>query len=165
MTDYLLLGQVVRPHGVRGEMLVDAEPARLDLLRRDAQIFLGEPPIAHELSGARLHLGRLLISLAGCFDRDAAEAYRGLPVRVLIASTPSLPHGTYLWSQILGLTALTEQGENLGTIAEILETGANDVYVVIGPQGELLIPAAPGVVQKVDLEAKQMLVRLPDGLR
>jgi len=165
MADYLLIGNIVRPHGVRGEMLVAAEPEKLKMLRRAKQIFLGEPPVAHELSSARLHRGRLLIGLAGCFDRDAAEVYRGLPVRVLLASASPLPPGTYLWSQILGLTAMTEEGETLGTITEILETGANDVYVVVGPRGECLIPAAPGVVQKVDLAAQQMWVRLPDGLR
>ncbi|MBL8046418.1 MAG: 16S rRNA processing protein RimM, partial [Anaerolineales bacterium] len=103
--------------------------------------------------------------LAGCFDRDAAEAYRGLPLRVEKASAPPLPPGTYYWNQILGLTVLTVDGEHLGTITEILETGANDVYAVAGPNGELLIPAAPGVVQKVDLAAQQMVVHLPDGLR
>jgi 16S rRNA processing protein RimM len=165
MTDYFLIGQIVRPHGVRGEMLVEAEPERLDVLQRETQVFLGELPVAHELTGARLHRGRLLISLAGCFDRDAAEAYRGLPLRVAKASAPPLPPGIYYWNQILGLTVLTVEGENLGTITEILETGANDVYVVVGPKGELLIPAAPGVVQNVDLAAQHMLVRLPDGLR
>lgn len=165
MSDYFLIGSIVRPHGVRGEMLVEAGPERLEVLRHTEQVFLGEPPVAHELSGARLHRGRLLISLAGCFDRDAAETYRGLPLRVLKVSAPPLPPGTYYWNQILGLTVLTVEGENLGTISEILETGANDVYVVTGPNGEVLIPAAPGVVQTVDLDAQHMLVRLPAGLR
>lgn len=165
MSDYLLIGKIIRPHGVRGELVLEAEADLLPALQAVDEVLIGDPPVPHRLAQARGHRGRVLIQLLGCDDRDAAEAYRDLPVRLARTAAPPLPPGTYFWSQILGLAVHTTAGEDLGTITEIIETGANDVYVVTGPGGEVLIPAAPGVVARVDLEARQMTVTLPEGLR
>lgn len=165
MPELVPLGTIVRPHGVRGELVVDAPASAAADLDDVETVYLGEPAQAHTLTHVRWHRGRLLIQLAGVDDRDAAEAYRGLTLWSERAWLPALPPGVYYQRQIIGLTVLTDAGETLGPITEILETGANDVYVVRGPGGELLIPAAPGVVQKVDLDAGRMIVHLPDGLR
>lgn len=159
------LGSVIRPHGVRGELVVDAPPTAADDLADVETVYLGEPAQPHTLSHVRWHRGRLLIQLAGVDDRDAAEAYRGLPVLIERVELPPLAPGVYYQRQIIGLTVLTDTGETLGPITAILETGANDVYVVRGSGRELLIPAAPGVVQSVDLAAGRLIVHLPDGLR
>jgi 16S rRNA processing protein RimM len=165
MPDLTTLGRILRPHGVRGELVVEAgAEAGADLAEAET-VFVGDPPVPHRLAGARWHRGRLLIRLAGCDDRDAAEAYRGLPLAVENAELPPLPPGTYYQRQIIGLGVVTDAGEALGQITSIIETGANDVYVVQGEAGEVLIPAAPGVVLKVDLEAGVMTVHLLEGLR
>jgi 16S rRNA processing protein RimM len=165
MPDLIEIGRIVRPHGVRGEMVVDAPASAADDLADAETVIVGEPGVPHQLVGVRWHRGRLLIQLAGCDDRDAAELYRGHLVRVAQTELPPLPPGTYYQRQILGLTVVTDEGETLGSITEILETGANDVYVVAGQDGEILVPAAPGVVLSVELEAKRMRVHLPEGLR
>lgn len=164
MADLLTIGRILRPHGVRGEMVLEAGADAEHTLAGVATVYVGEPPVACALAGVRRHRDRLLIRLAGCADRDFAEAYRGQAVRLAREAAP-LPPGTYYWTQILGLAVVTDEGEPLGAIAEILETGANDVYIVRGDGQELLIPAAPGVVQQVDLEQQRMIVHLPDGLR
>ena len=84
---------------------------------------------------------------------------------VLEAAVPSLPEGEYFHYQLLGLRVLTEEGEDLGRLNEILETGSNDVYVVSNDTVELLIPALTDVIRKVDLDEGVMVVRLLDGLR
>lgn len=165
MPDLVSLGTIVRPHGVRGELVVDASATAAADLDEVETIYLGEPAQPHTLTRQRWHRGRLLIQLAGVDDRAAAEAYRGLAVWIERTELPALPPGVYYQRQILGLTVVTEAGETLGSIVEIIETGANDVYVVRGPGGDLLIPAAPGVVQKVDLAAGRLSVQLPAGLR
>ncbi|MGQ0602667.1 MAG: ribosome maturation factor RimM [Anaerolineales bacterium] len=166
MTEYLTIGRILRPHGVRGELVVEAEPRYAGLLTEAETVYLGEEAAAHQLTGARWNRNRLLIHLAGCDDRDLAEQYRGQVLRIELTEAPSLPPGTYYWNQILGLSVFTDAGEPLGVITNILETGANDVYIVTDAAGkELLIPAAPGVVQHIDIDAKQMTVRLPEGLR
>jgi 16S rRNA processing protein RimM len=165
MADLIMLGRILRPHGVRGELVLEADADAENALAAVETVFVGEPPAAHTLTGVRRHRDRLLIRLAGCDDRDFAEAYRGQPVLLAREAAPPLPPGTYYWTQIIGLTVVTDEGETLGAVAEILETGANDVYVVRGAGSELLIPAAPGVVQQVDLEQKRMIVHLLEGLR
>ena len=80
-------------------------------------------------------------------------------------AVPSLPEGEYFHYQIMGLQVLTEDGESLGRVSEILETGSNDVYVASGDSGELLIPALADVIREIRLSDGVMVVSLPDGLR
>lgn len=80
-------------------------------------------------------------------------------------TSPQLPQGEYFHYQLMGLRVMTEEGEELGEISEIIETGSNDVYVVSGGRGELLLPAISQVVREVDLTHQTMVVRLLEGLR
>ncbi|HAI08473.1 MAG TPA: 16S rRNA processing protein RimM, partial [Dehalococcoidia bacterium] len=86
-------------------------------------------------------------------------------ITVPASEVPELPPGEFYHFQLLDLRVLTEEGEELGTVSDILETGSNDVYVVTGGSGEILIPALADVVKDIDLEKGVMLVSLPDGLR
>ena len=89
----------------------------------------------------------------------------GCWITVPETSAPELPEGEYFHFQLLGLRVFTEAGEELGRLSEILETGSNDVYVVSGPDGQILVPALSEVIQEIKLSEKIMVVRLPDGLR
>ena len=75
-----------------------------------------------------------------------------------------LEEDEYYLYQIVGLAAWTEQGEYLGRVREVLNTGANDVYVIRGPKGDILLPAIDDVVREVDLETGRLAVVLPEGL-
>ena len=166
MSDLLLaVGRVVRPHGVRGELLLDILTDFPERLAEKEVVYLGEAAVPHPLRRARVHRGRLLIQLEDCLTLEAAEALRGQLVQIKEAEASPLPAGRYYQHQILGLDVLTETGEKLGQVTEILETGANDVYVVTGPGGEVLLPALNSVVIQIDLEAHRIIVRLMDGLR
>lgn len=166
---FLAIGQVIRPHGVRGELLLETLTEFPEHLADVETVYLGQAdaaaPQPHPLRRARLHQRDLLIQLADCLDRDAAEAYRGQTVFIRVEQAAPLPPGRYYHHQIIGLTVVTDEGEVLGDIAEILETGANDVYVVAGPSGEILLPALQSVIQLIDLDAKRMTVHLLEGLR
>lgn len=89
----------------------------------------------------------------------------GQQLTVPETAVPDLPEGEYFHYQIVGLQVLTEEGEDLGKVSEILETGSNDVYVTMGDAGELLIPALADVIREVRLSDGVMVVNLPDGLR
>lgn len=164
---FLAIGKVIRPHGVRGELLLETLTEFPAHLAEVATVYVGEAesPQPHPLRRARLHQRELLIQLGDCLDRDAAEAYRGQMVFIRTEQAAPLPPGRYYHHQIIGLTVITDEGETLGQVAEILETGANDVYVVVGPSGELLLPALESVIQLIDLDAKKMTVHLLEGLR
>ncbi len=163
--DLLPIGRVLRPHGVRGELLLETLTDLPQPLDEVETVYLGEAAEPHPLDGVRLHRGQLLIQLKDCPDRNAAELIRGQLVQIRIEASTPPPPGSYYHHQIVGLSVVTETGEALGEVTEILETGANDVYVVAGPNGELLLPALQSVILKVDLEAKRLTVHLLDGLR
>ncbi len=101
----------------------------------------------------------------GISTPEQAGRYRNQILSVAASETPELPEGRYYFHELLDLDVVDEAGIVLGTLSEILETGANDVYVVKDPTGhELLLPAIPEVVLNVDLEAKTIKVRLLPGL-
>jgi 16S rRNA processing protein RimM len=98
---------------------------------------------------ARLAGTQVLLKLQGIDDRDAAEAQRGAMVEVPEREAWKLPRGRFYWHQIIGLRVRTPEGRELGTVKEILETGANDVYVVDTERGEMLVPAIKDVVKGI----------------
>lgn len=110
--------------------------------------------------------GYALLRLEGL---ESADAVRPLTGQWLVAPdepAPDLPPGEYYHYQLVGLDVVTDEGEDLGTLQEVLVTGSNDVYVVKSASGdEILIPAVSQVVKEVDLPARRMLVHLIDGLR
>jgi 16S rRNA processing protein RimM len=166
MTDILLaVGRVLRPHGVRGELLLEALTDFPERLAEKEVVYLGEAAVPHALKRARIHRTQLLIQLEDCVTLEAADALRGQLVQIQEAQAAPLPPGQYYQHQVIGLEVVTETGENLGSVTDILETGANDVYVVTGTAGELLLPALSSVILQIDLEAHRMVVHLLDGLR
>jgi 16S rRNA processing protein RimM len=164
---YLAIGHIVGVHGIRGELKVMSMtdyPARYTA---GSRVMVGTPGLARPavIAAARPHRGMYLVLLDSVSDRTAAEAFVGQ--YLLIPESEAFPlgeHENYL-HDLIGLTVVTVEGEVLGVLREILFTGANDVYVVKGDSGEVLIPATRQVVVKVDLADSTMKVQLPDGLR
>ncbi len=106
-----------------------------------------------------------LIWLEGINSRGQVVSLTGKFLSAFPEDSHSLDEGEFFHYQLIGMQVRAEDGEELGDIEEILETGSNDVYIVRGPSGEVLIPAIAHVVMEVDVAARLMLVRLPDGLR
>lgn len=161
----MAVGRVVRPHGIRGDLVLEGPPDIVEQLAAVEAVYIGDAAAPHAVESVRRHRGRCLLRLAGCRDRTQAERFRGQIVQVAQTEVEPLAEGQYYHRQIVGLTAVTEAGEILGQVSAILETGANDVYVVSGPEGEILLPAIDSVVKAVDLAAGRMVVHLLDGLR
>ena len=154
----------MRPWGVRGEVKVEILtdwPERFALLE---YVYLGEGAIPYRLEWFRLHRRYALLKVAGCDDRNAAEALREQLVQIPPGEAMPLDEDEYYVHQIEGLEVWTDEGESLGRVVEVLFTGSNEVYVVRGPQGEVLIPAIADVVLQVDLEGGKLIVRLMEGL-
>lgn len=167
---YLILGQILRPHGIQGElrmlMLTDY-PERITELE---QVYLGDSPDSpkiqpYKVEHMRLHQGYGLLKLQGINDRTYAENFRQLQVMVAIEDAVPLEEGEFYLYQLIGVQVETEEGQVLGVITDILETGANDVYIIDSPDyGELLIPATDETILSTDIAKNQMIVRLPEGL-
>jgi 16S rRNA processing protein RimM len=162
--DFLNVARVVRPWGVRGDVKIELLISDAENLTRARQVYIGEPPRAVKVQRVHLHGGSILLKLAGYDTPEQAEALRDQVVSIPRADAIPLRANQYYHHQILGLSVVTAAGEALGQIVEIVETGANDVYVVKGPRGEVLLPARVEVVKRVDLETRQMTVELLPGL-
>ncbi|NJN94003.1 MAG: 16S rRNA processing protein RimM [Anaerolineales bacterium] len=163
---YLAVGRIVRAHGLRGEVsvtLLTDFPERFDTTE---WLYLGNEFEAtpYRLEKYRWHQDNVLLTLVGVSDRNAAEQLKGLFVQVPIEEAVPLPDGSYYLYQLIGLRVESTEGEVLGTITDVLETGANNVYVVQQENREILLPAIPDVVKKIDITQGIMVVQLIEGL-
>jgi 16S rRNA processing protein RimM len=168
---FLVLGQIQRPHGVRGEMRLRVITAYPDRIAHLETVFIGTDPYdadaaqSFSMINARWHREHLLVKLDGIPDRDEAERYRNQFLMVALDDAIPLEDDEYYVFQIIGAKMVTEDGETLGSITQVLETGANDVFVVTGGiRGEVLIPDLPHVILNVDLEQQIVTVAPPPGL-
>jgi 16S rRNA processing protein RimM len=124
-----------------------------------------EDPSPMPVQRARLHQGVIILKLEGCDTRNQAEALRNQWLQVRLEEALTLDEGEFFYYQLIGLQVETVDGEVLGELHEILQTGANDVFVVRGPGGELLLPDIPDVILEIDPEAGRIVVQIPAGLR
>jgi 16S rRNA processing protein RimM len=161
---FLAVARIRRPHGVKGELLIDLLTKFPRQLMDAGDLYLDglTPPL--RVVSLRRHGRDMLLQLEDIVDRDRAETLGGQLLYVRTDNLPPLPPGVYYLYQIEGLEVWTDQGDILGRIKEVLKTGANDVYVVSGPKGEVLLPAIPDVIRDVNLNEKKMTVHLLDGL-
>jgi len=163
---YLAVGKVVRAHGLRGELSVAILTEFPDRFETMEWVYLGDEFEAtpYRLEGYRWHKSNILMTLAGISDRAQAEALRGQYVQVPVEEARTLPQGQYYLYQLVGLQVNTTAGDNLGKVVDIIETGANDVFVVEKNGQQVLLPDIPEVVQAIDIAKGQMVVTIIDGL-
>jgi 16S rRNA processing protein RimM len=162
----LLVGRIVRPHGVHGEVNMKALTAYPEHLSKQMKLYVGagHQPFAIRRIRQRDEI-MLIVQFEDINDRDAAESLREEMVYVHIDNAVPLEEDEYYLYQIEGIRVVTSDGKELGLVTGIIETGANDVYVVTTPDGvEHLIPAIEDVIQSVDVAEGVMVVRLLDGL-
>ena len=163
--DLIVVGEVTRPHGVRGAVRVlpvTDFPERLLRLRQVALVHEGRTrTVAVEQAEAA---GRFVVmKLEGVDTADAAAALRGATIEVAAEDAVPLPPGQFYVFQIVGLRARTAGGDVLGEVVDVLRTGSNDVYVIRAPGGaETLLPAVEGVIEAIDLAAGEVVVRQPE---
>lgn len=155
----LVIGRVRRPWGLRGGLRIEVLTERPERFRIGAEVFIQSKP--YRIRRVRREKGSLIIWLSGVDTLETAQAMRGQLLEVPF--TPPPPERFYQF-QMLGLEVWTDTGEFLGHIQDILETGSNDVYVVRGPLGEVLLPAIDTVVQQIDLDQRRMRVHPLPGL-
>lgn len=166
---FLVIGQLVRPHGVRGEMraaVYTQLPERFSWLE---EIYLARDPSDPDpqklpVRSVRFHKGNVLIRVGDYESRDQLEVLRGMWLLVPASEAIPLDEDEVFHHDLVGLAVSTDEGEELGTLTEVLETGANEVFIIKGLRGEVLLPNIPEVVQSVDLEAGTMIVHIIPGL-
>jgi 16S rRNA processing protein RimM len=167
---FLLLGQVLRPQGVRGEVRINILTAYPERIIPGSVVYLSRDPddpdsaVEYVVAKVRSHQQYLILLFEGIHDRNEADLLRENYVMVALEDAVPLDEDEFYLYQAIGLKVFTEEGENLGEVIEILETGANDVYLVQGPRGEILLPSIDEVIIDIDVDGGTMTVHLIDGL-
>lgn len=160
-----MIGRVIRPHGLDGSLRIQPYSDNPNRFRSGRTLEVAGVSATVD-SYQPVAGGHALLKLTEVEDSREARKFAGEWIFAAIDAEDALPPGEFYHYQLVGLSVVTDQGERLGTIQEILATGSNDVYVVSGDAGdELLLPAISQVVQQIDLEARTVRVHLIDGLR
>ncbi|MDI6689068.1 MAG: ribosome maturation factor RimM [Actinomycetota bacterium] len=168
---FLTIAQIMHPRGTEGEVKIKSLTDFPSRFKRGLSVHITPPLLYKEqltIENVKFEGRGITIKFKGIDNRGKAEQLKGCFLRVPLEEAESLlPKGAYWFHQIIGLEVLTEEGESLGTITEILRTEANDVYVV-SPTGkgakEILIPAIKDVVKKIDLNQGKMIIKPLPGL-
>ena len=153
--DYLNVGKIVNTFGIKGEVKI--YPAH-DYFDELDHLVIKEK--SYWIEKMRFQKPLYVVKLQGINDISDAELLKGSEVFVEKDEVPALPENTYYIEDILGFDVITDDGQNLGKLEDVFNTGANDIYQV----GEILLPATKEVIQKVDLDNKQIIVHLLKGL-
>ncbi|WP_322509715.1 ribosome maturation factor RimM [Anaerolinea sp.] len=160
---FVAVGFLRRPHGIHGEMLMDVLTDFPERMKPHRQLFLGDSHEPVRIEKVRWADQSMLIKFEGMDDAEALGRFRNTVVYVLVDQLPPLPEGQYYHHQLLGLRVVSDEGQFLGVLEQILETGANDVYLVHTPEDkEILLPAIEEVILSVNLEDGEMVVHLQE---
>ncbi|HUW50053.1 MAG TPA: ribosome maturation factor RimM [Sulfuricella sp.] len=153
------MGRIAAPFGIRGWVKIQSFTEEFDGLLDYPVWHLGRGEQWRKVAvlESEVHSKGLVVRLEGCNDRDAAAALKGLEIAVPREALPETGEDEYYWSDLIGLEVVNVQGEVLGKVSELLETGANDVLVVKGER-EHLLPFIAQVILKVDLKAGRINV-------
>jgi 16S rRNA processing protein RimM len=159
---FLAVGFLRRPHGVEGEILMEVLTDFPDRLRAGKLVYVGEDHQPMRIEHKRSQDRALLLTFPGIDTPEAAGNLRNKRVYIKADNLPELPEGEYYHHQLLGMKLIDENGLEIGVLTEIIETGANDVYVATSVEGkEILFPAIESVILGVDLARNEMRVRPP----
>lgn len=165
--ELLLIGQIAAPFGVRGQVKVKSYTDRPDHVRRHVRnVYLGPDRVAYTLTHVIEHKpGILIFSLREITSREAADALRGTEIYIREAEAAPLAEDEYFIHQLVGLNAFTVDGQALGQVREVLETGAGEVLVITRPgSSDALVPMVRDFIAELDLPGGRIVIRPIEGL-
>lgn len=157
---FIEAGKVVNTHGVKGEVKIQVWLDSPEFLKKFKTVYIDNRAV--KLVSGRVHKGFLIAVLDGVDDVNAAMSLKNKTV-FIDRKDAKLPKGAYFLQDIIGAAVVTEDGESVGTLEDILETSASQIYVVKG-ETEHLIPAVDEFIVRVDAENAVVTVRLIEGM-
>jgi 16S rRNA processing protein RimM len=162
---YLAVGFLRRPHGLHGEIIMDLHTDFPERFQSGRKLLVGDHYKPMTLAGVRSHAKGMLVKFKNINTPEDAGQFRNQWVYVRAEDAPSLPEGKLYQHQLFGFQVVDENENPLGELAEIIETGANDVYLVRDEAGkEILLPAIPSVILETDPARRVIRVHLLEGL-
>lgn len=167
MHDLIAVGRISGTHGIKGQLRLHSYSGNLETLRAVEEVVFQLPGGEKRhcrLKRAVLHGTRILLTVEGVDTIEDAELLAGAELLVQQDQLPETGDDEYYWKDLIGLSVSTSDGVMLGKITRIMETGANDVYLVEDGKREYLIPAIADVIQRVDLTSGVMTITPLEGL-
>ncbi|MCX7789692.1 MAG: ribosome maturation factor RimM [Chloroflexaceae bacterium] len=165
--EFLLIGQIAAPFGVRGQIKVKSFTDRPEHLSRHVRTgYLGDQHTPLTLTGVFEHKpGLLVVTLREITSREAADALRGIEIYIRASEAAPLAEDEYFLHQLIGLQASTEDGQVIGQVREVLETGAGEVLVIARPDhADALVPMVRDFIVTLDIANGRVIIRPIEGL-
>jgi 16S rRNA processing protein RimM len=167
LDDWIEAGAIVRPHGLKGEVVVDLARDLLEVVTESMKLRVtgrreGERVLTVER--ARNHKARKVVQFKGVSTVEDAEALRGWSVWLTREQIGPLEEDRWFVQDIVGIDVYTDEDEYLGKLAEVMHMPGNDVYVVRNDEKEILLPVIDDVVRSVDIDSGRMVIHLMEGL-
>ena len=167
MEELLQVGVITSTHGVRGEVTVfptTDDAARFKQLKH-VLLDTGREMKPLEIQGVKFFKQFVILKFKGIDNINDIERYKRCPLLVERKDAVELKENEYFIADMIGIQVETEDGEVFGTLKDVMETGANDVYVIDTEEhGEVLVPAIKECILDVDVENRKMTIHLMDGL-
>lgn len=167
MEQFLRVGVISSTHGIRGEVKVFPTTDDVKRFKKLKNVILdtGREHLNLEVEGVKFFKQFVILKFKGIDNINDIEKYKGKDLLVDRANAVKLRKDEYFVVDLIGLEVFTEDGEKFGTMKDVLETGANDVYIIDSlNHGEVLIPAIKQCVLDIDIEANKMVIHLMKGL-
>ncbi|MDD4094867.1 MAG: ribosome maturation factor RimM [Oscillospiraceae bacterium] len=169
MKDYLIIGKLIGAHGVAGELKVfpiTDDARRFSNLTEIMLLNANEKPVRNlKILSTRPAGNNILCTAEGIKDRESAQALFGHYIAVPRADAVVLPENSYFIADLIGSRVIDDERGLLGGVSDVLEQSGADVFIVSREQKkDILIPFLKTIVYRVDIENKEIFVRLPDGL-
>ena len=162
--EFLETGKIVNIHGLRGEVKVMPWSDTPDFICEFDTLYVGRDKTPMDVEGARVHKNMVLVKFEGISTPEEANKLRNSVV-CIDREDVELPEGTYFIADLIGLDVIDADTDKLyGTVSDVFNTGANDIYEVKDGEKKYYIPAIPQVIIDTDLENKRITVRPPEGL-
>jgi 16S rRNA processing protein RimM len=166
--DLVMIGEIVKPHGLRGEVKVYSYSEQPENFRHYKEVVLQEPAESgteiYKIIKSRVQGKFTIVQLEGVATRETAEALKGSMVCIKKIDFPKLDPDEYYWHHLIGLQVFTDGGRKLGEVASLFSTNAHDVMVITGEEREYLIPVNEEIIKEIDDRKGKLLITPPPGL-
>lgn len=167
MTKYLEIGQIVNTFGIKGMVKVMPFTENIERFSKMKTVYVKNKKEnkKYEIEEVKYHKNMVLIKFKGIENPEQADLLRQSYLLVDRTDEEPLEEGTYYIVDMIGLEVYTDEGELLGILEDIFNTGSNDIYVVKNELGkQILLPSIPDVIKKIDMPNKKVIVHLLPGL-
>lgn len=162
----ILIGKVIRPHGMGGLLKIFSYAQSLETFERSSAVYLDRGSGAlseYQVTSIKPQKNLFLLKLEGVNTLEEAESYRGAGIFLRKEDLGRKEEGEYYWFELIGIKVYSTKGELIGTLKDIFSSPSNDTYVIEGGRGEMLVPATHSAVREIDLENRRMIISEMEG--